>query len=73
MVLRLRITAPSIPQKYIDVEIYIYIYIYLNALVCLRMRVYTYICIFTFRLGVDSGTQPLSAKKKKNPRAWPIY
>ena len=66
MVLRLRITAPSIPQKYIDVEIYIYIY--LNALVCLRMRVYTYICIFTFRLGVDSGTQPVSAKKKKEKK-----
>ena len=59
MVLRLRITAPSLPHKYIDIDID------LNVLVCLRMRVYTYTCIFTFGPGVDSSTQPLSAKEKK--------
>ena len=32
---------------------------------------YIYICIFKFGLGVHSGSQPLSAKKKKKPELGP--
>ena len=65
MVLSLRITAPSLPHKYID------IYLYIFKCISAYTYVYFYICIFKLGLGVDSGSQPLSAKKKKKPDPGP--
>ena len=62
MVLRLRIASPSLRHEHIDR--YIYMCMYKYAYVC----VYIYICMYKFGPGVDSGSQPLSANKKRiNP------
>jgi len=67
MVLSLRITAPSLAHKYIDIYIYTFICISMYAFVCVCVCVS--ICIYKFGPGVDSGNQPLSANKRKDMSA----
>ena len=62
-VLSLRITAPSLPHKCIDIYIYISIFAHIHVYVC--AYIYIYICIYKFGPGVYSGSQPLSANKIK--------
>ena len=65
MVLSLRITAPSLAHKYMDIYIYTFICISMYAFVCVCVCVCVSICIYKFGPGVDSGYQPLSENKIK--------
>ena len=69
MVLSLRITAPSLAHKYMDIYIYTFICISMYAFVCVCVCVCVSICIYKFGPGVDSGNQPLSANKRKDMSA----
>jgi len=43
-----------------------YKYIYVSECACVCVCIYKYICIHKFGPGVDSGSRPLGANKKKN-------